>query len=348
MDERDGRLKEATEKIIAWCRGNRRPLPWREDPTPYRVWVSEIMLQQTRIETVIPYYERFMRLFPTVKALAEAPEEQVLKAWEGLGYYSRARHLKKAAEMIVRDLGGELPETAAELRKLPGIGAYTAGAIASIACKKPEPAVDGNVLRVLARLFASDEDVLSPAVRKRAEEALRAVYPSGRDAALLTEGLMELGETVCTVGEPTCEGCPVSGLCLAKTAGRQGELPVRSGPKERRREELTVLILVCGDKRALRKRGDGGLLAGLWELPNYLGHLDEAALRRRLKEEGLSPLSVEKCGEAKHVFTHKEWHMTGYRVTLSAEAEGYTWETPERVREAYAVPSAFRAFMKKL
>ncbi|MBR5381176.1 MAG: A/G-specific adenine glycosylase [Oscillospiraceae bacterium] len=348
MNEQTKRLAEAAEKIIAWCGRHRRPLPWREDPTPYRVWVSEIMLQQTRVETVIPYYERFMRQFPTVKALAEAPEEQVLKAWEGLGYYGRARRLKKAAEKIAAEYGGELPRTAEELRALPGIGDYTAGAVASLACGQPEPAVDGNVLRVLARLFASDADVLSAAVRKRAEDELRAVYPKGKDAALLTEGLMELGETVCTVGEPACVGCPLASLCLAREQGRQGELPVRNAKIERPVEERTVLILVCGEKRALRRRGDTGLLAGLWELPNFPGRLDEAALRRYLEENGLEPLSLEPLGEAKHVFTHREWHMTGYRVTLPREAEGCTWETPGAIRERYAVPSAFRAFMKKL
>jgi len=343
------RLSEAAAEIITWCAENRRPLPWRLDPDPYHVWLSEIMLQQTRVETVIPYYSRFLEAFPTVRSLADAPEERVLKLWEGLGYYGRARRLKAAAEKLAAEYGGQLPRRADELRRLPGVGGYTAGAIASIAYGEPEPAVDGNVLRVLARLFAFGEDVLHPSVRRRAEAMLRAVYPSGPDAALLTEGLMELGEVVCTPGGgPDCSRCPVEKLCLARVEGRQGSLPVRSGAKARRVEEITVLILACGEKRAIRRRADAGLLAGMWELPNLPGRLDETALRARLAEAGIAPLSVEPCGETGHVFTHVEWRMTGYHVTLAGPAGDFVFETPETIRASYAVPSAFRFYLKKL
>jgi len=349
MTERVDRLAEAAENIIAWCAANRRPLPWRQDPTPYHIWVSEIMLQQTRIEAAIPYYGRFLAAFPTVEALAAAPEEQVLKYWEGLGYYGRARRLREAAQKLVADCGGELPRTAAELRKLPGIGAYTAGAVASLAYGEPEPAVDGNVLRVLARLFASDEDVLLPAVRARAEDELRRVYPTGRDAALLTEGLMELGETVCVPnGEPDCARCPVAALCLAREAGRQQQLPVRTGAKARRVEEITVLLLFCGGQAAVRKRAGKGLLAGMWELPNLPGRLTAEEVCARLAADGAAAETITPCGEAKHVFTHLEWHMTGYHVRLAAPLAGFTYAAPDEIRRDYAVPSAFRFYLKQL
>ncbi len=354
-------LREAAAAIIAWDRENRRSLPWRDDPAPYHVWISEIMLQQTRIETVIPYYRRFMERFPSVEALAGAEEEEILKLWEGLGYYSRARRLKPAAQMIMRDCGGQLPADAALLRRIPGIGDYTAGAIASLAYGLPEPAVDGNVLRVLARLFGSEEDVLQPAVRKKTESLLRSVYPSGPDAALLTEGVMELGETVCLPGTaPACGSCPLVSFCTAHQQGREAELPVRSTAKERRKETLTVLILVCGDKRAVRKRPDSGLLAGLWELPHLPGLLNEEETGARLAELGLAPLRVEACGSARHLFTHVEWQMMGYRIEVDpkspalikkipgAPAGDLLWETPDAIRSRYTIPSSFRAFLKQL
>lgn len=343
------RLAEAAQIIRTWCAENRRPLPWRLDPTPYHVWVSEIMLQQTRIETVIPYYYRFIAALPTVEALAVAPEEQLLKLWEGLGYYSRVRNMGKAARVLAAEYGGELPRSAEVLRKLPGIGEYTAGAIASIAYGEPEPAVDGNVLRVLARLFASPEDVMLPAVRKKAAESLRRVYPTGRDAALLTEGLMELGELICTPGgAPACARCPVSALCRAHERGIEAELPVRSGAKARRIEEKTVLIIACGDRRAIAKRGEKVLLANMWELPNLPGHLSLEEVADRLEKAGAAPLSVEPCGAAKHVFSHVEWHMTGYRVAVASPIAGLTFETPEVIRAQYAVPAAFRFYLDRL
>ena len=348
-DNETRRLGEAADKIVTWCAENRRPLPWRCDPSPYHVWVSEIMLQQTRIETVVPYYLRFLEAFPSVEALAAAPEEQVLKLWEGLGYYSRARRLRQAAEKIVAEYGGALPRTADELCRLPGIGRYTAGAIASMAYGEPEPAVDGNVLRVLARLFASEEDVLSPSVQKKAAEKLRQIYPTGSDASLLTEGLMELGEIICIPnGEPVCALCPIASLCLAREKGIQNRLPVRRGARVRRIEEKTILLLNCGDLYAIRKREGKGLLAGMWEFPSLPGVLSSEALRSRLTEDGITPLSIVPCGEAEHIFTHIEWHMVGYRVLLDMPVTGYVFETADAIRAAYAVPSAFRFFLDRL
>jgi len=338
-------LREALPVLTEWYRENRKSLPWRESPTPYHVWISEIMLQQTRIEAVIPYYYRFLEALPTVDDLARADDDALMKLWQGLGYYSRARNLKKAAEIICRDYGGVLPKTARELSELPGIGAYTAGAISSIAYGQPEPAVDGNVLRVAMRITACDDDIMLPKTRENLTHLLRESYPSGEDAGYLTQGLMELGELVCIPnGEPLCDRCPVKHLCRALAEERVAELPVKAEKKARRMEERTVLLLSCGDKYAIRKRPDGGLLAGLWEFPSF----DGKATATETEERYPTAVSVEPCGNAVHIFTHVEWHMTGYRVTLDEESDGYEWKTAEEIREKYAIPTAYSAYLKKL
>ena len=344
-----GLLRRCASLLIPWYREVRRELPWRNHPTPYQVWISEIMLQQTRIEAVIPYYARFLAELPDVAALAAVPEDRLLKLWEGLGYYSRARNLKKAAQLVMDEYGGELPRTAAALRRLPGIGDYTAGAVASIACGEPEPAVDGNVLRVLMRVTACGDDVLSQKTKSRVAEALRGIYPSGEDAGLLTEGLMELGETVCLPnGEPRCEACPLHELCLAREQGLTAELPRRSPKKERRVEEKTVLLLRCGGRYALRRREEQGLLAGMWEFPSLPGKLSAEEVRAVLEKAGLSPEEIRPCGEAKHVFTHVEWHMTGCFVDLFGQSGEYLWKRPDEILVGFAVPTAFKAYLKLL
>ena len=344
----DALLRESAALLIPWCRERRRDLPWRWDASPYRVWISEIMLQQTRIEAVIPYYERFLAELPDAAALAAVPDDRLMKLWEGLGYYSRARNLKKAAQLVTDVYGGELPRSAAELRKLPGVGDYTAGAIASIACGEPEPAVDGNVLRVVMRLTACGDDVLSQKTRRRVSDALRAVYPRGEAAGLLTEGLMELGETLCLPnGAPLCGSCPLKELCLARREGREEELPRRSPKKERRIEEKTVLLLRCGERYALRRR-EKGLLAGTWEFPNLPGKQDAQSVRAALAERGLPAEEIRPCGESRHVFTHVEWLMTGYRLVLKEEIPGYIWRTPEEIRRDYSLPTAFRFYQNQL
>ncbi len=343
------RIGAAVPLILAWHRANRRPLPWRDHPTPYAVWVSEIMLQQTRIEAALPYYLRFMERLPTVEALAEVSEEELLKLWEGLGYYSRARNLQKCARLLVEKYGGALPRFAEELRALPGIGDYTAGAIASIAQGQPEPAVDGNVLRVVLRLTGSHDDALNAKTRQRVTALLREVYPAGEDAGMLTEGLMELGETVCLPRESAnCLTCPLSALCLARERGEQVELPVRSPPKPRRVEERTVLLLSCGRKYAIRRRDGTGLLAGMWEYPNVDGFLSESEIFSRLQEKGLEPLSIQPWGEARHLFTHVEWRMRAFRVEAAEEGGPYLWQSAEELRESRAIPSAFRPWTKKI
>ncbi len=343
------RISAAVPLILVWHRVNRRPLPWREHPTPYAVWVSEVMLQQTRIEAALPYYLRFMERFPTVEALAEAPEEELMKLWEGLGYYSRARNLQKCAREVVERNGGELPQTAAELRALPGIGDYTAGAIASIAQGQPEPAVDGNVLRVILRLTACHDDALSPKTRSRVTELLQGVYPAGEDAGILTEGLMELGETVCLPREGAkCGVCPLSRLCLARERGEQAALPFRSPKKPRRVEERTVLLLECAGKYAVRRRDEKGLLAGMWEFPNTDGFLSAGEILSHLREDGLEPLYIEPWGEAKHLFTHVEWHMKGFYISCARKSAPFLWQIPRYLRGEYAIPSAFRFWLEKI
>ena len=338
-------LKQAAALLVDWYAASRRILPWRESPTPYHVWISEIMLQQTRIEAVIPYYSRFLAELPDVKALAACDENRLLKLWEGLGYYSRARNLQKAAKEIVTNCGGELPRKAEELKKLPGIGDYTAGAIASIAYGEPEPAVDGNVLRVLSRLLCFEDDIMEQKTRRRITGELRAVYPSGEDAALLTEGIMELGETICIPnGEAKCGLCPLRSLCLAQKAGTVDRYPVKAAPKPRRIEERTVLLLRCGERWAIRRRAGKGLLAGLWEFPNELGALgaDEASARIP------GALHCVPCGEVTHIFTHVEWHMRGFRVDCASELPDYVWVTAAELGESYPLPTAFRFFRKQL
>ena len=338
-------IEQVLPQIARWYAAIRRPLPWRSSPTPYQVWISEIMLQQTRIEAVLPYYRRFLQAFPDIASLASADEDRLLKLWEGLGYYSRAKNLKKAAVMVMENHGGQLPASVAELKKLPGIGEYTAGAVASIAFGLPEPAVDGNVLRVAARLLADDRDVLDPAVRRSVASLLRESYPAGPDAALVTEGLMELGETLCLPhGVPHCGDCPVRDLCRARISGLVEKLPVRGTLRIRRVEQRTVLLLRCGEKTALRRRSSKGLLAGMWEFPSWEGTLSVKDVLSLFPEA----LAVTPCGKSRHVFTHVEWQMAGYFVELPYPSDGFLWAGSEEIRQQFAVPSAFRAFLNLL
>lgn len=349
MENLGALLEKAVPLIIDWFSKNSRDLPWRMDPTPYHVWISEIMLQQTRIEAVIPYYARFLSAFPTVEALASSDDEQLIKLWEGLGYYSRVRNLKKAAQVLTEFYGGKLPETAAELRKLPGIGDYTAGAIASISFGKPEPAVDGNVLRVMMRLTACSDDVMQAKTKKYVTELLRDVYPSGQRAALLTQGLMELGEVVCLPNAlPLCEDCPLKSVCRAYAEGAVTDYPVRSKKKQRRLEDRTVFLLSCNGKYAIRRRDEKGLLAGMWEFPNVCGKMTNAQIKQYFTEHQIEAISCDPCGDAKHIFTHIEWHMSGYTVACASESECFVWKTVEEIRSQYAIPSAFRFYMTLL
>jgi len=329
--------------LLPWYEKNARDLPWRADPSPYRVWISEIMLQQTRIEAARAYFLRFTEALPDTGALAAAEEDQVLKLWEGLGYYSRARNLHRAAKLVMERWGGELPGDVDALRSLPGIGDYTAGAIASIAFGLPEPAVDGNVLRVCARLSLCPDSVGEERIKRAFREELRSQYPAGR-CGEFTSALMELGETVCTPGTPDCGMCPLAELCGARRTGQQTAFPVLPEKKARRIQPRTVFLLREGGRTALRKRPDRGLLAGMWEFPNTEGALTAQEALDQAAAWGCRPVSIEPCGEAVHIFSHIEWHMTGYRVRCGAAPDRFIWADEEELRSKYAVPAAFRAY----
>ncbi len=342
-------LKQIVAPLLEWYRRCARELSWRSDPTPYRVWVSEIMLQQTRVEAVKPYYERFMEQLPTVQALAEAEEEKLLKLWEGLGYYSRVRNLQKAAKVVMKIYGGELPADFETLRSLPGIGEYTAGAIASIAFGKPVPAVDGNVLRVLSRVTESRRDILNSKVKKEFSEQLREIYPTDC-AGDFTQALMELGAMVCVPnGVPLCEQCPLSHCCQAFLHQTMLELPVKAEKKPRKLKEKTVFVALDPQNRiAVQKRPDTGLLAGLWEFPNAEGALTREQAAEYWKNLGVCPGSIQKLRAAKHIFTHVEWKMSGYLVRLPQSVDQFVWVTKEELHGQYAVPNAYKAFLKVL
>lgn len=334
--------------LLRWYDGCARVLPWREEPTPYRVWVSEIMLQQTRVEAVKPYYERFLSQLPTVKALAEAPEEQLLKLWEGLGYYNRVRNLQKAAKQVVERFGGELPASFEELRSLPGIGEYTAGAIASIAFGIPVPAVDGNVLRVAARMTAREDDILDPGVKRRWSEEVAAVIPKDR-AGDFNQALMELGAMVCLPnGAPKCGECPLAGICRAHERGIEESLPVKAAKKPRKMEERTVFLVTCQGRLALSRRPEKGLLAGLWELPAVPGRLGEKEALEALAEWGVKVRKLEKLPAAKHIFTHVEWRMTGWTGKADEPVSGFAWAALPELEREITLPSAFKAYFPEM
>lgn len=341
-------------------------LPWRENPAPYHVWISEIMLQQTRVEAVKAYYHRFMEQIPDIASLAEIGEEELNKLWEGLGYYSRARHLKKAAQLLVEEYDGELPSTYEELVRLPGIGPYTAGAIASIAFGRDEPAVDGNVLRVMARVTGNDGDISLPKVRMEIEQNVRAILPPGR-ASAFNQALMELGALICIPnGAPKCTDCPVSALCYAKKENKQMFLPVKAKKKERRVELRTILVFQNSDGEFLiQKRPKTGLLAGMWEFPSLEGHCSAGDLEEDFRQRGVVHSGIEAMGDAKHIFTHIEWWMKGYFVRLreciqTGKSEDgfksesillpgtrnpYVWCDSAVLKREYPIPTAFQKYL---
>ena len=339
--------KMLPELLLPWYRENKRDLPWRKDREPYHIWVSEIMLQQTRVEAVKGYYARFLDALPTVEALASCDDDLLHKLWEGLGYYSRVRNLKKAAIVVMEQHGGSFPGTHEEILKLPGIGAYTAGAICSIAYNLPTPAVDGNVLRVCARLTDDASPIDLPATKKRVTEALAAVYP--KEAGNFTQALMELGATLCGPNkQPDCENCPCKGFCLGYQRGTAQALPVKSPKKEKRQEDRTVFILSCDGQYALEKRPDSGLLAGLWQFPNISGHLNTADCLAAAEKMGLQPKELFREVHRKHIFTHIIWNMKGIYLEVADTAGDFRWFTKEEINTQAALPTAFRLFWEEL
>lgn len=344
--------------ILHWYDYNRRILPWRENPSPYNVWISEIMLQQTRVESVKVYFERFIKEVPDVETLSQLEDEKLMKLWEGLGYYRRARNLKKAAVIIVNDYNGKLPADYHELMKLPGIGRYTAGAISSIAFQIPTPAVDGNVLRVMKRLEGSFDDITKSKVIGTLESNLSKIIPSDRPGDF-NQGIMELGAMICIPnGSPLCEQCPLMHLCIAFKKDLQMEIPVKKKKKARKIIEKTILLIEVNGRYGIRQRKKERLLHNLWELPSLEGKVPILTVEEKLLEMGFHNVSIENIGESKHVFSHLEWHMIGYHVRLLRDdflkeaslynivGEDILWATKEEIDKVYTLPTAFKAYRK--
>lgn len=338
------------DRMLSWYDENRRLLPWREDPTPYHIWLSEIMLQQTQVQTVIPYYTRFITELPQIADLARVSEDRLHKLWEGLGYYSRADHLREAAKILLAEHNGLLPESYSDLLALPGIGPYTAGAIASIAFGERVAAVDGNVLRILSRVTAYDGPINVASAAKPLKELAASLVPAHRPGDF-NQSLMDLGAMICSAnGTPHCAACPLAALCEAKKQQLTWLLPIKKAKKPRQIEPHTIVILNCGTQVWIHKRPQRGLLAGLWEFLDLPGTLDRDALALHLKNLNITPDSLTDLGRAKHLFTHREWHMQGWLVQLAAPvplAEGL-WVETSALQETYAMAGALSPYRSQL
>ncbi len=341
-------LADIVEPLMKWFETNKRELPWRADRQPYHIWISEIMLQQTRIEAVKKYYEKFMKELPDVESLSLISEEKLLKLWEGLGYYSRAKNLKKAAEMIMQEYDGAFPDSYEQLLKLPGIGEYTAGAIASICFNEKVTAVDGNVLRVISRVLGSKKNVLLPETKKAITQKLTEMIPE--QSGIFNEALMELGEIICLPnGTPECQRCPIQSNCISYKEHLTAEIPVRIKKLKRKKAEKTVLLLITDDHRiAIEKRTEKGLLSGMYQLPNVDGFYTEEELPLLLQECQLTAAETSFIKNAKHTFTHIDWYMKGYLVTVREKCSRFLWVSPQELSEQYPLPTAFQTFTKNL
>lgn len=341
-------MKETfVEPLLEWFEENKRDLPWRKNRNPYEIWISEIMLQQTRVEAVIGYYHRFLQTLPDVETLADCPEDKLLKLWEGLGYYSRARNLKKGATKVMEVYGGKIPKTKEELMKIPGIGSYTASAIASQAFEEPVAAVDGNVLRVYTRFLEDERDISKDKTKKEIEAELAPVMPQ-ENRGDFNQAMMELGAIVCIPnGTPKCEICPLAKHCKACSNCTWELFPRKAAKKQRRIENKTVLLIYRENQVLIRKRKEKGLLAGLYEFPNVEGHESKKKVLEYVKQFGLEPLQIKKSYEAKHIFSHVEWHMRGYEIKVDETVEvpeDCLFIDVEQLKEEYSIPSAFQAY----
>ena len=336
-------LQSLPALLLPWYQEHKRDLPWRKDRDPYHIWVSEIMLQQTRVEAVKGYYLRFLSALPSVEALAACDDDLLHKLWEGLGYYSRVRNLKKAAITVMEQYGGIFPDSHERIIQLPGIGAYTAGAICSIAFDLPTPAVDGNVLRVVSRLRNDPSPIDLPETKKAVTLALEAIYP--KEAGDFTQALMELGATICGPNKaPDCKNCPCTGICRAFWEGTAAKLPVKSPKKEKRQEDRTVFILRCDGSYALEKRPGKGLLAGLWQFPNLPGQLDTLQALEAVRAFGLKPREIIREVQRKHIFTHIHWNMKGIYLEVAEPGGDFRWFTASQINTQAALPTAFKQF----
>lgn len=346
MDEQYD-LTGLPEALLPWYQKNRRELPWRRDKDPYHIWVSEIMLQQTRVEAVKGYYARFLNVLPTVASLAECDDNVLQKLWEGLGYYTRVRNLKKAAQQIMSCHNGVFPREYEKVIALPGIGEYTAGAICSIAFDMPTPAVDGNVLRVITRITDDATPIDSPLLKRSVQQRLVKIYPA--QAGAFTQALMELGATVCGPNRaPECDKCPCKDFCLGYKHGTAESLPVKTPKAPRKIEELTVFVLFCDGRFAVQKRPGKGLLAGLWQFPNVPGKFSGQDAVEKVEQIGIKPKDILLQVERKHIFTHIEWRMNGIYMETAEENDRFCWMTADQIRQQVALPTAFKLFWDEM
>ncbi len=335
------------EKLLNWYQENKRDLPWRHTNDPYKIWISEIMLQQTRVEVVKEYYRRFLSKLPRIEDLAKVKEDTLLKLWEGLGYYSRAKNLKKCASKVL-ELGMEtLPEEEESLLNLPGIGPYTAGAILSIAYQKCYPAIDGNVLRVLSRIYEDDRDLLMPSVRKEYTSLLKD-FMKEESARDFTESFIELGALVCIPnGIPHCELCPLKEICESFKHQTMLEYPKKKSKKERKKIKKTVFVFQFDGEYAIQKRKEG-VLKGLYEFPNEDAEMTPKECYEKLNQKGYKIKSVESLGCFKHVFSHLEWYMTAYLIILSEKQKKLKFYSKQKIELEYSLPSAFQQIFQKI
>jgi A/G-specific adenine glycosylase len=318
-----------SNSLLRFYDTSKRVLPWRDNKIPYYIWISEIMLQQTRVEAVIPYFNRFIKALPTISHLAKVEEDSLLKLWEGLGYYNRARNLKKAAIKIENEFNGIMPQTKEELESLPGIGPYTSGALLSIAYEQQVAAVDGNVLRVFSRFYQIEEDIKNPKTKAVIKALVQDSLPQSRNGDY-NQAIMELGATICIPnGRPLCELCPIKQECLSYKNNMQMILPFKSKKKPRIIEKKTIYIYKYKNLYAIRKRPDTGLLASMYEFVNVEGHIKE-------------PLS--KLPNSKHIFTHIEWNMIAYFEEVTTKNKDYIWATKEEIEHKYSIPNAFKKY----
>lgn len=341
--KREHSIEKFREQLLNWYDENRRILPWREDATPYRVWVSEIMLQQTRVEAVKPYFERFVKELPTLQDLSVASDDTLFKLWEGLGYYNRVMNMKKCAIECVEKHGGNLPSTYDKLIQLPGIGAYTAGAIASIAYKQKVPAVDGNVLRVFSRVLISEDDILKESTKRKFQKIIMEYLPEDRSDAF-NQALMEIGALICVPNAaPRCNICPVASECMGYQSGDAHRLPNKTVKKARKIDKKTVLVITYQNQVHLCQREEKGLLAGLYEFDVYEGYLTKNQIRDQFKGNIKRMTALE---DTKHIFSHVEWHMKGYLIELNDKTIDSIWCTKKEIEETYAIPTAYKVYKK--
>lgn len=337
-------MEKITKDLLDWYKENKRDLPWRNTKNAYYIWISEIMLQQTRVEAVKIYYERFTKRLPTLKDLAEIKEDELLKLWEGLGYYSRVRNMQKTAKILIEKGYYSLPSNYEELIELPGIGTYTAGAILSIAYDKPSIAIDGNVYRVLSRYYLINESISKASTYSIFEKYMKKILPQ-ENAGDFTQSFMDLGSSICTPKSPKCPQCPLQEECLAKKKNTMELYPIKDKKKEQKIEERTIYIYLYKDKIAIQKRKSTGLLASMYEFPNTLETPSTIDIENNLIEQGISYQSVTEIGESKHIFSHIIWYMKGIQIILNDQIENYIWVTKEELETNYSIPSAFSYYL---